>query len=116
MSPATGLLLAVVAPRSLSVPPSGSIRTTTTAATATAPSSPREAADGAELIVTMLSDADAVVAAVDGEDGALAGAGDGAIWVQTSTIGIEGMERCADLAERRGVVLVDAPVLGTKAP
>ena len=83
---------------------------------ATVVSSPREAADGAELIVTMLSDADAVVAAVDGEDGALAGAGDGAIWVQASTIGIEGTERCAEVAERGGVVLVDAPVLGTKAP
>src|SRR5207244_1068555 len=47
MSPATGLVVVLVAPRSLSVPPSASIRTTTTAATATAPASrPSQAALG----------------------------------------------------------------------
>ncbi len=34
------------------------------------------------------------------------------LWLQMSTIGIEGFERCAELAERQGVALVDAPVLG----
>jgi 3-hydroxyisobutyrate dehydrogenase len=33
-----------------------------------------------------------------------------------STIGESGTERCADLAGRRDVVLVDAPVLGTRQP
>jgi 3-hydroxyisobutyrate dehydrogenase len=33
-----------------------------------------------------------------------------------STIGIEGMERCAALAQQNELVLVDAPVLGTRQP
>ena len=36
--------------------------------------------------------------------------------MQTSTIGIEGTERCAALAAERGVAFVDAPVLGTRQP
>ena len=78
--------------------------------------SPAAAADGADLIVSMLSDADAVLAVMDGDDGALAGARDRAIWVRASTIGIDGTDRCLELAERRGVTLVDSPVLGTRQP
>src|SRR4051794_10848055 len=75
-----------------------------------------EAAAGASVVLTILSDADAVVSAMEGSDGALAGAGDGATWLQMSTIGIEGTERCAALAQERGLSLVDAPVVGTKQP
>jgi 3-hydroxyisobutyrate dehydrogenase len=78
--------------------------------------SAREAAAGADVILTMLSDGEAVLAAVEGTDGALADAREGAIWVQASTIGLEATGRCTELAERAGVVLVDAPVLGTKKP
>ena len=88
--------------------------------------SPAEAADGAGMILTMLADTDAVLAAVDGPDGAFSTAplaagsgpvdGDGVRWLQMSTIGEAGTERCADLAGQRDVVLVDAPVLGTKQP
>jgi 3-hydroxyisobutyrate dehydrogenase len=77
---------------------------------------PADAARGATVIVTMLSDADAVLDVMQGDDGALAGATEGAIWLQMSTIGIEGTRRCADLAERHGLRFVDAPVLGTKQP
>jgi 3-hydroxyisobutyrate dehydrogenase len=77
---------------------------------------PREAAAGADVVLTMLSDGEAVLAAVDGPDGAVAEAREGSIWLQTSTIGIEATARCAELAEQAGVVLVDAPVLGTKKP
>lgn len=77
---------------------------------------PAEAAAGADALITILSDTDAVLAAMDGRDGAIAGAAEGAIWVQAGTIGVEGIERCAELAERAGLVLVDAPVLGTKQP
>lgn len=76
----------------------------------------REAAEGADVLLTMLSDGDAVLAASEGDDGALAGAQEGAIWLQASTIGLEAIARCAELAEPAGVVLVDAPVLGTKKP
>jgi 3-hydroxyisobutyrate dehydrogenase len=80
---------------------------------ATACDTAAEAADGATVLLTMLADADAVLGAVDG---ALERLGDDAVWLQMSTIGIEGTERCAVLAGEHGVTLVDAPVLGTKAP
>ena len=87
---------------------------------------PAEAADGAGVILTMLADTEAVLGAVDGPDGAFGTAppaagsgpadGDGVLWLQMSTIGEAGTERCADLAGRRDVVLIDAPVLGTRQP
>jgi 3-hydroxyisobutyrate dehydrogenase len=81
-----------------------------------------EAAQGATVILTMLADTDAVLAAVDGDRGAFsalppgAGAGDGVIWLQMSTIGESGTERCAQLAEQRGITFIDSPVLGTRQP
>jgi 3-hydroxyisobutyrate dehydrogenase len=77
---------------------------------------PAEAAAGATVILTMLSDADAVLDVMDGPDGALAGSDAGAVWLQMSTIGIDGTGRCAELAERHELRFVDAPVLGTKQP
>jgi 3-hydroxyisobutyrate dehydrogenase len=74
---------------------------------------PREAAAGAELIVTMLSDSSSVL---DTASQALEGAGPGVVWAQMSTIGEEGIEYCLTVAERHGVELVDAPVLGTREP
>src|SRR5947209_6733033 len=75
--------------------------------------SPAEAAPGADVVITMLSDADAVL---ESARDALRVAGDGVVWVQMSTVGLDGTERCAALADEHGVTLVDAPVLGTKAP
>lgn len=74
---------------------------------------PTDAIAGAEVIVTMLSDADAVLATIGD---ALASARDGAVWAQMGTIGEDGTARCAELARERGVAFVDAPVLGTKQP
>jgi 3-hydroxyisobutyrate dehydrogenase len=71
--------------------------------------SPAEAIDGADAVVTMLADADAVADVVEG-------ALDGGLWIQMSTVGIEGTERLAAIAEQAGATFVDAPVLGTKAP
>ncbi len=75
--------------------------------------SPSEAADGATVILTMLSDADAVTEAVSSIDTA---PGAHPIWLQMSTIGEVGTDRCAQLAQERGLSLVDAPVSGTKQP
>jgi 3-hydroxyisobutyrate dehydrogenase len=75
-----------------------------------------EAASGASVVLTILSDADAVISTMEGSEGALAGADQGATWLQMSTIGIEGTERCAALADQHGLALVDAPVVGTKQP
>jgi 3-hydroxyisobutyrate dehydrogenase len=74
---------------------------------------PREAATGADLLITMLSDADPVI---ETAERALGGAEANALWLQMSTIGVTGTERCTELAGRSGVTLVDAPVLGTREP
>ena len=83
---------------------------------ATVAASPAEAAAGAGILLTMLADAGAVEAAVAGPSGALAALGDGALWVQCSTIGVNDTERMAVLARQYGVGFVDAPVLGTRQP
>ncbi len=72
-----------------------------------------EAADGAAVILTILSDTDAVLEA---SQEALSSAGPETIWLQMSTLGEAGIERCLKLAGELGVALVDAPVLGTKQP
>lgn len=75
-----------------------------------------EAAAGTGLILTMLTDAEAVLEVMGGPEGPAAGAAAGAVWAQMGTIGIDGTELCAELAAREGLVFVDAPVLGTKQP
>ena len=76
--------------------------------------SPAEATEGAEFMVTMLSDTAAVEDAVG--EGALLALGEGAVWIQTSTLGMEGSARLARMASQHGVAYVDAPVLGTRQP
>ena len=78
--------------------------------------SPAEAAQGADVVLTILADAGAVLFAMDGEHGALPAMGGESVWLQMSTIGEEATERCARLAADRGVAFVDAPVLGTRQP
>jgi 3-hydroxyisobutyrate dehydrogenase len=72
---------------------------------------PAAAADGADVVMTMLADAEAVMAVAE-----RASLAQGQIWWQASTIGLDGNERCAALAAETGAVLVDAPVLGTRQP
>jgi 3-hydroxyisobutyrate dehydrogenase len=75
-----------------------------------------EATSGSSIVLTVVSDADAVIETMEEVDGALAGMDEGTIWLQMSTIGIDGTERCAELAETHELVLIDAPVVGTKQP
>jgi 3-hydroxyisobutyrate dehydrogenase len=70
-----------------------------------------DAARGGELVLTVLADADATAETV--EEVEFAG---GAVWVQMATVGIDGAERLAELAREKGVLFVDAPVLGTRQP
>jgi 3-hydroxyisobutyrate dehydrogenase len=84
---------------------------------ATIAATPAEAATGAGVVLTMLADADSVLETMDGEQGALRGLGSQeAIWLQMSTIGEAGTERCRSLASASGIGFVDAPVLGTRQP
>jgi 3-hydroxyisobutyrate dehydrogenase len=70
-----------------------------------------EAVDGAEVVITMLFDAESVLEIAGELTGAL---GEDAVWLQSTTVGPEGIERIAAAAS--GANLVDAPVLGTKKP
>ena len=72
-----------------------------------------EAVRGAHVVITMLFDADSVAQTVEAAGDALA---PGTVWLQTSTVGVAGCDRLVELASDRGLVLVDAPVLGTKGP
>jgi len=76
-----------------------------------------DAARRADIVVTMVTDADAVIL-VARDQGMLAALGPNAIWAQMSTIGVAGIERVAALvdAERPDVTLLDAPVSGSKVP
>ena len=76
-----------------------------------------EAARRAAIVVTMVTDADAVVS-IAGDQGMLAAVSPGGIWVQMSTIGVAGIERVAAMVDdqRPDVTLVDAPVSGSKEP
>jgi len=78
--------------------------------------SPAEAVRGADFVLTMAPDAEAVEETMFGEGGAAAAMRDDGIWLQCATVGVEGAERLGELAAEHGVVYVDAPVLGTKEP
>ena len=72
-----------------------------------------EAVAGADVVVTMLFDADTVRQVMEW---ALPAVAPGAVWAQTSTVGLDGAVRLGELAARHDIEYVDAPVLGTKGP
>jgi 3-hydroxyisobutyrate dehydrogenase len=76
-----------------------------------------DAARRAVIVVTMVTDTDAVIS-IARDQGMLAAISPGAIWAQMSTIGVAGTERVAALvqAERPEVMLLDAPVSGSREP
>ncbi len=76
-----------------------------------------DAATRAGIVVTMVTNADAVVS-IATDHGMLEALAPGAIWAQMSTIGVAGTERIANLVEsrRHDVMLLDAPVSGSKEP
>ncbi|MFN2562016.1 MAG: NAD(P)-dependent oxidoreductase [Jatrophihabitans sp.] len=70
-----------------------------------------EAVHDADVVLTILFDADAVLGVTDEVSTSLRPE---AVWLQSATVGIEGIQR---IAERAGdMALLDAPVLGTKQP
>ncbi len=76
-----------------------------------------DAARRAGIVVTLVTDADAVIS-VARDQGMLAALAPGAIWAQMSTIGVAGTDRVAAMAgaDRPDVILLDAPVSGSKDP
>jgi 3-hydroxyisobutyrate dehydrogenase len=76
-----------------------------------------DAAARAGIVITMVTDADAVIS-IATEQGMLDALAPGSIWAQMSTIGVAGIERVIQLVEARrtDVTLLDAPVSGSKEP
>ena len=71
-----------------------------------------EAARGAELIVTSLPADAQLLAVADGEEGVLAGAEAGTVWVDHTTASARASRAVAEQASKAGVGFVDAPVSG----
>jgi 3-hydroxyisobutyrate dehydrogenase len=70
-----------------------------------------DAVGGADAVITILFDVDAVL---DVTDDLLAALPADAVWLQSATVGVDGIRRIADRAG--DVALLDAPMLGTKQP
>jgi 3-hydroxyisobutyrate dehydrogenase len=73
--------------------------------------SPAAAAAGADVVLTMLLDVDAVIGVIR-----QAAPAPGTLWLQTSTVGLEGVERTISVASELNLELIDCPVMGTKEP
>ena len=80
---------------------------------ARAAADPADAVRDADVVLTMLFDSVAVLS-VAAEF--LPAMREGAIWMQSATIGADGMGAVATAAASNRVPVVDAPVLGTKGP
>ncbi|MDH6127457.1 NAD(P)-dependent oxidoreductase [Kitasatospora sp. GP82] len=77
-------------------------------------SSPADAARGAEAVIVMVADPQALLAVTEGEHGIAAGVGPEAVVVQMSTVSPSSVTRLAK-ALPAGTGLLDAPVLGSVA-
>ena len=78
--------------------------------------SPAAAVDGADVVITMVTNGDAVAQTMTGSTGALVTLRPGSVWIQMGTIGVEWTQRFATLAASRDVEFVDAPVSGSDGP
>ena len=79
---------------------------------ATAASSPREVAEGVDVVFTNLPDTPDVEEVVLGEHGILEGAHEGLIYVDNSTIKPVAARRIAQKLREKNVLALDAPVSG----
>lgn len=78
-------------------------------------SSPREAAERSDVVITMLPDSSDVEAVVLGQDGVAEGAREGMLLVEMSTIAPATSRRLHETLGQRGVDAIDAPVSGGQA-
>lgn len=74
--------------------------------------SPKEVAEQCGVVITMLPDSPDVEVVVSGENGLLDGFGQGSMIIDMSTISPVVTRRLADVAAKKGVKMLDAPVSG----
>ena len=79
----------------------------------TAVASASDAVSGAGAVITVLRDGDAVAEVMAD---AIASVGEGAVWIQASTVGPRSARALADLARAHGLAYLDAPVSGSTTP
>jgi 3-hydroxyisobutyrate dehydrogenase len=76
--------------------------------------SPRDAASGAEVIISMVADDTASRAMWLGETGALSAAAPGAVCIDCSTVTVDWVRELSTAVEARKCEFLDAPVTGSK--
>jgi 3-hydroxyisobutyrate dehydrogenase len=84
-----------------------------TADGATAVDNPAAAVDGADVLLTILFDGQAVIDAVREAEPSLR---PGLVWAQCTTVGVDSVPELAAYASAHGLAFIDSPVLGTKQP
>ena len=77
-------------------------------------SSPREAASRADVVISMVADDAASKAMWLGENGALAGAAQGSLLIESGTLTVSWIKQLAVAAQAKKCDFLDAPVTGTK--
>ena len=75
--------------------------------------SPRQVAEAAEVVFSMVSNTEALDAIAHGPEGVLAGLRAGATWAEMSTVSPRATRRLAEAVAARGAALIDAPVSGS---
>lgn len=79
-----------------------------------AAATPAEAATGAELVITMVTDSPQVEEVLFGENGAADGLAEGALVMDMSTVAPSASRSMAERLAGQGVAFLDAPVTGSK--
>lgn len=75
--------------------------------------SPRDVATAADVIFTMVTNAEALTSVAEGNNGLLAGLSSGKYYVDMSTVGPDISRRLASDVRQRGADMIDAPVSGS---
>jgi 3-hydroxyisobutyrate dehydrogenase-like beta-hydroxyacid dehydrogenase len=74
---------------------------------------PREVAEAAQVVFSMVTDDTALAAITSGPDGILAGLAPGAVYVDMSTVSPQASRELAGRVRARGASMIDAPVSGS---
>ena len=77
---------------------------------------PAQLASAVDVILTILTDAQAIAATFDGPDGLLAGQTQGKLFVEMSTVRPETERALAERVRAKGAALIDCPLGGTTGP
>jgi 3-hydroxyisobutyrate dehydrogenase-like beta-hydroxyacid dehydrogenase len=74
---------------------------------------PRDTAEQSDVVITMVTDGDALDAVADGPDGILAGLGPGSVHIDMSTVSPRASRSLAARVDSRGATMLAAPVSGS---